>query len=535
LRRLALVLSAAALAAAAPIGALAQEAAHHHGAGPEAEQGAASAPTVRKTETLTLPGGPLTYVVTAGTIPIAAKDSGKVLAHIFSVGYTAGKAPDPSRPVTFVFNGGPGASSAYLHLGALGPLRLPFGRQGDGPSEPVKLLPNANTWLRFTDLVFVDPVGTGFSTGVGSHDEIADRFWNVSGDVSTLGAFVVRWLGGNRRRTSPVFLAGESYGGFRVVKLAHELQHRRGVGVRGLVMISPALDMSLVPSSSNSPLATAALLPSYAAAAREAGTVSGAAAAVPLSTVEDYAFGPYLADLLRGPGDGAAVDRMVANVARYTGLDPAFVRRYRGQVPPEPFLHALHRKNGRIGSPYDAEVTTLPLDPARPSGRFVEPVLEGSKAPLTSAMTHYLVAELGYPAKPTQPYEVLNEEIAGHWNWGRGPTAPEAVSTLRAVLALDPETRALIADGRTDLVTPYAAAKLERAEIEPLGDDPGRLERKVYSGGHMFYSRDDSRRAFTADVRALYQAALGSGGAAVKEPAAPSPAAVPPATEHPPR
>jgi carboxypeptidase C (cathepsin A) len=229
--------------------------------------------------------------------------------------------------------------------------------------------------------------------------------------------------------------------------------------------------------------------------------------------------------LLRGPSDKAAVERMVAGIVRYTGLPADLVRRYKGQVPTSVFLHAIHAKAGRVGSPYDANVTTLPLDPARPDGRFVEAVLEGSVAPLTGAITKYLVGDLGYPAKPSQPYEVLNEEIAGHWNWGHGPTAPEAVSTLRAVLALDPMTRVLIAGGSSDLVTPYAAAKLEVAEIQPL-DDPARLERKVYPGGHMFYTGDASRHAFTADVRDLYRAALGQPAGAeapTAKPAAVSP------------
>jgi carboxypeptidase C (cathepsin A) len=488
--------------------AAATPAPEHHAA--PAAPAAGAIPLARHAETLNLPSGRLDYTVTATRIPIQARDSGQELAQIFYVSYTAGKSPDPTRPVTFLFNGGPGAASAYLHLGLAGPLRLAFGRQGDGPSEPIVLQPNAETWLAFTDLVFVDPVGTGFSTAEGSPDQIAERFWNVQGDVSTLGAFVVRWLDREHRRLSPVFLAGESYGGFRVAKLARTLQRERGVGVRGLVMISPALDMSLVPSSSNSPLAEAALLPSYAAAARATHPMPAAPSP---GAVEDYAFGPYLSDLLRGPGDAAAVARMVQHVADLTGIDAETVRRSKGQLQPEVFLHALHRAAETVGSPYDATVTALPLDAAEPFGRAAEPELDGSLAPLTSAITHYLVTTLGYPADPRHPYEVLSRDVSRRWKWDSHATAPEAVSDLRAVLALDPKARALIANGASDLVTPYAATKLMVNAIEPLGSDPGRLTRKVYPGGHMFYTRDQSRTAFAGDVRKLYAAALGEGGA----------------------
>ncbi|HVV94060.1 MAG TPA: peptidase S10 [Hyphomicrobiales bacterium] len=522
MRRFATILAAAigAVALAAGGGAFAQErhglprhdgpsvpAEHRPGPAPAAEAPSAI-PSVSRAETLNLPSGPLDYTVTATKIPIQARDSGQELAEIFFVSYTAGKKPDPARPVTFLFNGGPGAASAYLHLGAVGPLRLAFGRQGDGPSEPVALQPNMETWLSFTDLVFVDPVGTGFTTAEGSRDEIAQRFWNSEGDVGTLGAFVVRWLDRYRRRTSPVFLAGESYGGFRIAKLARALQTERGVGVRGLVMVSPALDMSLVPSSSNSPIAEAALLPSYAAASEETDPRPNPPSR---ASVEDYAFGAYLADLLRGPGDKAAVARMVQHVVDLTGLDKDTVERSKGQLQPGVFLRALHQKAERVGSPYDATVTALPLDAAEPYGRAAEPELEGSLAPLTSAITHYLVDTLGYPADPRHPYEVLSRDVSRQWKWGGHAEAPEAVSDLRAVLALDPKTRALIGNGASDLVTPYAATKLMVNAIEPLGDDPGRLERKVYAGGHMFYTRDDSRAAFAADVRQLYETALGEG------------------------
>ena len=214
--------------------------------------------------TVELAGRTLRFKATAGTIPIL-NGEGKLQAEI---AYTAYLMPDaPARPLTFVFNGGPGAASAYLQIGAMGPWRLPL--DNIVPSSTPALVPNAETWLDFTDLVFVDPVGTGYSRFIASGDEVRKQFWSVDGDIDVLATFMRKWIEKNGRQASKKFIAGESYGGFRAPKLAGKL-NEQGVAVSGLVMVSPVIDFGWRGNGRHSPLAWVSRLPSMAAAAREA-------------------------------------------------------------------------------------------------------------------------------------------------------------------------------------------------------------------------------------------------------------------------
>jgi carboxypeptidase C (cathepsin A) len=258
----------------------------------------------------------------------------------------------------------------------------------------------------------------------------------------------------------------------------------------------------MLPSDSNTAVAQASLLPSFAAAHAEA---AGQPIGPAMTAAEDYAFGAYIGDLLRGPSDDGAVARLVERLSALTGLDPAFLRERRGRLDADGFLREQHRAQGLIGSPYDANVTAFLPQAGRFGRDTPEAVLEGSLAPLTGAITRYLVGELGYDSKGR--YEVLNHEVSRRWRWGGGRRAPQAVSDLRAALALDPRLRVLVAHGTSDLVTPYAASKVIIAGIGTMGD-PGRLALATYAGGHMFYTRDASRAALTADVRRMYAAAL---------------------------
>ena len=213
-------------------------------------------------------------------------------------------------------NGGPGASSAYLQLGAIGPVAA-AARQHRAVVDAA-LVPNPETWLDFTDLVFVDPVGTGYSRFIAGGDEVRKQFWSVDGDIEVLATFMRKWIEKTGRQASKKFIAGESYGGFRAPKLAAKL-NEQGVAVSGLVMVSPVLDFGWRGNGRQSPLGWVARLPSMAAAAREAKSPFDREA---LREVERYAAGEYLQDLLRGERDTAAVERITARVAQLTGLDP---------------------------------------------------------------------------------------------------------------------------------------------------------------------------------------------------------------------
>jgi carboxypeptidase C (cathepsin A) len=403
-----------------------------------------------------------------------------------------------SRPVTFVVNGGPGAASAWLQLGAAGPWRLPLAGAAGLPSAPPALEPNAETWLDFTDLVFIDPPGTGYSRLASAAEELHHRFYAVEGDIDGLADVVRQWLLAHGRMGSPKFILGESYGGFRGPRLARALQTGAGVGIAGLVLVSPKLDFGGA-SAVFDPFADVVLLPAMAAAAREqAGPIDRAA----LADVEAYARGDYLADLLRGPRDAEAVERMSRRVATLTGLDPALVRRLGGRVDRDSFLRERARAAHATSSLYDASITGADPFPFAAESEHPDPGLDALRAPLTEAMAQLYADRLNW--RPDGQYEVLNEAVARAWDFGRRNHRPEAVTALRTALALDARLRVLIVHGLTDTVTPYFATQLLLDQIPEIGA-PGRIRLLVLPGGHMMYVRDGSRRALHDAAEALVE------------------------------
>ncbi len=432
---------------------------------------------------------------TAGSIKLA-NASGTLLAELSTVAYVLDGADPATRPVTFAINGGPGASSAWLHLGALGPWRLPMG--GLAPSSKPALVDNAETWLPFTDLVFIDPPDTGYSRILGG-EEAKRSLLSVSGDIDGLAGAIRRWLIANQRLASPKLIVGESYGGFRGPRLAKTLATDSGVGVSGLVLISPVLDFGRFFGGDNGPFPSLTRLPSYAAAYREK---KGPVTRADLADVEAYAAGEYLSDWLKGPRDRAAVARMEQKVAALTGLDPALVARLGGVVGEEDYLHESARPQGKVRAFYDVTIEALDPFPTDFSRRTLDPVLPGFEPAFTSAMVD--LYERKFDWKLEQRYELLNEEVNRNWNWGSKPTPAESITALRQMLALDPKFRTLTAHGLTDVTTPYFGTALELDQI-PDFDPPGRTTLNVYPGGHMFYSRDDSRRALRDDARKLIE------------------------------
>ncbi len=234
-------------------------------------------------QTLALPGRSLAFSATAGSIRLF-DDKGEPQADIAYTAYQLDGADPATRPVTFLFNGGPGAASAYLQLGIAGPWRLPINGDAGVSSASPDLQPNAETWLDFTDLVFIDPVGTGYSRFVATGDDVRKHFFSTDGDVNSLAVTIRRWLEKSNRLLSPKYLTGESYGGIRGPKIVRELQLNQGVGIRGLILLSPALDYRELGGSSI--LQYVASLPTMAAVARE---TKGAITRADMADVERYA------------------------------------------------------------------------------------------------------------------------------------------------------------------------------------------------------------------------------------------------------
>ena len=449
---------------------------------------------------LELPGRTLRFTATAGSLPLV-DPQGTVQAEVGFVAYALKGADARTRPVTFALNGGPGAASAYLHLGVLGPWRLPLGGPTISPSAPPTLVPNAETWLDFTDLVFIDPVGAGYSRANGSEEDIRNRYFTVEGDVGTLSAVIARWLRQNDRLASPKLLVGESYGGFRAPRIAQELQKDNGVGLNGLVLLSPVLDFGWFSQPRHAPWVHVTRLPSFAAAALEK---KGVVTREALREAERYASTDYLVDLTRGLQDEAAVERVSRRVTELTGLDPQIVRRSAGRIDVGTFQRELMRHERRVVSAYDTGVSAPDPNPTSPSSDSEDAVLSAMTAPLTSAIVDHLWRTLNWKV-PDQRYNLLNGSVNGNWRWGRGRGQPESLGALRQAMALDQTLQVLVVHGFTDLVTPYFASQLLLNQLPALGPEP-RVKLAVYPGGHMFYSRDESRTAFRDDAVRLYEA-----------------------------
>ena len=426
------------------------------------------------------------------------------LADLAFIAFQETGAEAKARPVTFVFNGGPGAASGWLQLGAVGPWRVALDTKNGVPSGSPELLANAESWLDFTDLVFIDPPGTGHSRILATADEARRRVWSVDGDIEILSEAIRRWLDQANRSVSPKFILGESYGGFRGPRLVRRLQSYEGVGIAGLILLSPLLDTHEESGFIN-PFGWVDRLPSEVAAARAA---KGPVTRESVADAEAYAGREYLTDLVRGERDTAATARMSERVAALTGLDPALVRRYRGRIDTDVFLHELGRAEARVASMYDATQTIADPFPHRALSNYPDPTLEGFVAPVTSGMVALIAGKLNW--RPDSIYHLSNESAFGAWDWGKGMGRPQSVGALQMALALDPGLRVLIAHGLFDLRTPYfTSARI----VASLPDDglASRVRLTVYPGGHMFYARDASRAAFRDDARALYPAA-GLGG-----------------------
>jgi len=441
-------------------------------------------------------GKPVGYDVTVGTIPISDAKGKKIGEVVFTAYTVANKAG--ARPVTFAFNGGPGAASAFLNFGAIGPKRVQFGGQGDAPSDSAVARDNPHSWLDFTDLVFIDPIGTGFSRSLEDEAGTKRDFFTAQADIEYLSRVIFDWLNKNGRMTAPHYLVGESYGGYRVPRVAYFLQSRLGVGLNGITMVSPYLNPGAVDGGQNalSPLPYMISLPSMAAANLERqGKLTGPVA---LAEVENYDRTEYAADLFRGRSDPQAIERMTAKVSAYIGLDPVIVRRSEGRVDIGTYLREVHRAEGKIGSVYDSNVTAYDPFPGAPQQQSNDPILDAIIAPATGAAVDLMTNQVGW--KVNARYNLLSYEVNGAW---ARDNSDSPVSDLRKAIANDPKMQVMIAHGMDDLSCPYFASRLIVDQMPGFGV-PQRVRLSLYAGGHMFYSRPDSAAQFRRDALAMY-------------------------------
>ena len=441
---------------------------------------------------------PLPYRATAGTLDLYGQD-GKVTAKVFYTAYVASER-DPGRPITFAFNGGPGAASAYLHLGLVGPKVLELGpEQNDGTRPALK--DNPDSWLTFTDLVLIDPVGTGWSRA--ADEDRAGRFYGVGQDAESLAKVIALYSQKNGRLPSPVYLLGESYGGFRAAKVASALKETQGILVSGVLMVSPLIEGRFLFGAANDPLSAALQLPALAAAEMER---RGTFDLQKLAEAERFAMTDYLVTLAGPSPDGTEADAFFGRIAALTGIVKEKVAAARG------FVDGLYTKfsadDGRVVSPYDASVTAPDAYPESPLSRNDDPILDGYTRAYGAAFAAYARDTLGFRTEIT--YSLLNTGVNRRWEWndgegGDGRANASASDDLRDLLSTIPQFRLAIYHGYSDALTPYGPSRYVIDHLPPaLAKD--RAELKLYRGGHMFYTDPASRRTMTEDARRFYRA-----------------------------
>jgi carboxypeptidase C (cathepsin A) len=479
--------------------------------------------------TLSLPSKKIQYTAIAEWQPLYERE--KPIAELFHVAYLVDSTSPTPRSLTFVFNGGPGAASAYLHMGALGPKRVAFGPNGTLPRPPVRVVDNLESWLSFTDLVFIDPVGTGFSRAVpqdkeqdkpksadNGKSEEADKgketeFWEVERDLKALAEFIQTFLSRHDRWLSPIFIAGESYGGFRVAKLARKLQQDFGVGLSGAILISPALEFSLLEGTDYNLTTWATVLPSMAGAAahHDRVSLSGDTLQSHLTAAEHFARKTLIPLLAMGAAlPDAERQQAYQQLADLIGLPISLIERNSGRIGIEVFARELLREQNRIVGLYDASITAIDPFPDRPLYEGTDPTLDGLDRLFTGAINSHLRGTLGVETELT--YHLLNYETFKAWKFelkgGLKQGFIGALDDLRVGMTLNPYMQVYVTHGLFDLVTPYFASN-HLADLMKL--NPAirpNLTLKHYLGGHMFYTWEASRQQWLVDMTQFYQTAI---------------------------
>jgi carboxypeptidase C (cathepsin A) len=496
----------AALAASAPLPASAPESAAFAPVPPER--------SIETKHTLRLDGHRLDYRATAGNL-LLRDEKGEPIASVFYVAYTAAGLHDragergTARPVTFLFNGGPGAASVFLLMGSLGPKRVHTSSPSATPPAPYVLADNPDSLIDKTDLVFVDAVGTGFSQIVGHGT--SKPFWSVDGDLNAFTQFIDRYLTVNARWNSPKFLIGESYGAARAAMLAYHLgQHE--ISLNGVVLLSSVLNSGM--HAPGLDLMHVRYLPSYAATAwyhDKLGPSKPADLPAFLREVRDFAAGPYAAALAKGDAlSDAERDAIAARVAQYTGLDAQYVIRARLRIEPSHFRKQLLLGQARSVGRYDSRFEGIEYDDdsSSPDYDASEKYITGA---FNAAFHEHLAQDLHYATAP--PYRVFNGRVLDAWNWkhrawwGETLNVPYAAADLAEAMRQNPRLHVLSANGYFDLATPFFATEYD---LSHMGLEPSlRANVRVtyYATGHMIYLDDSALHALKADLERFYDEA----------------------------
>ena len=452
-------------------------------------------------------GKTIKYTVTTGTMVLKEevndkeKDAEveKPRAQIFFTAYTKDGVKDKSkRPITFSFNGGPGSSSVWLHMGVLGPRRVVLTDEGELPPPPFKLTDNQYSILDDTDLVFIDPMSTGFSRPV--EGEKSKEWHTFTKDIASVGDFIRLYTTRYNRWLSPKFLAGESYGTTRSAGLSGYLQDRHGMLLNGLILISAVLDFTTIDFNLNNDLPYILFLPAYAATAWYHDKLSFKA---PLQTVlkeaEEFAMGEYATALLKGaalmPEERAVI---VEKLSRYTGISQEFIQRSDLRILDRHYFKELLRERGKTVGRLDSRYTGIDRIGVTETYEY-DPLFANVSGPYTAAFNDYIRAELKF--ETDLPYEILSDKVWMNWSYSYFQNQYVNVAeTLRSAMTFNKYLKVFVANGYFDLGTPYSATEYT---FDHLGLDASlrkNISMAYYDAGHMMYVHLPSLKAMKKDM-----------------------------------
>lgn len=450
----------------------------------------------------------LKYTVTTGMMPIKNVQTGETEAQMFFMAYTLDGVTDPSkRPMMFSFNGGPGSASVWLHLGALGPKRIKMQDDGMMPAPPYQLVTNDHTWLDLTDMVFIDPVGTGYSRA--TRPELAAKFLNLNGDLDSVGEFIRLYLTRYERWSSPLFLVGESYGTTRASGLAGLLVER-GIAFNGVLLISTVMNFQTLRFAEGNDLPLVLILPSYTATAWYHKKLPADLQRKPLRQVLDEAerWGVNEFQVAISKGDrlaGAERQKIIEQMSRYTGLSRSFIEENNLRIELPRFNKELLRDQKRTTGRLDSRFTGIDSRASGDNPEF-DPSMTAIRPPYTAAFNDYVRRELGYKSDAT--YHILGGGFTAPWSMNADNSYANTSVALRSAFAKNPFMKLFVAYGYYDMATPYFAAEYT---IDHMNLDPSlksNIKTAYYEAGHMMYIDVKSLAKLKQDVAAFIQNSL---------------------------
>lgn len=460
-------------------------------------------PPIVKHHEITVGGKLLKYTSTTGMMPIKNRQ-GDLEASMFYIAYTLDGVPDArKRRLMFSFNGGPGSASVWLHMGAIGPKRVRMMDDGALPPAPYQLETNPATWLDETDLVFIDPIGTGYSRS--ATPDLNKKFSSIRGDIESVGEFIRLYLGRNNRWLSPLFLVGESYGTTRAAGLSGYLVDH-GIALNGVLLISTVLNFQTLSFDQGNDLPYPLFLPTYTATAwyhkKLPADLQQKDLKSVLAEVEKWSAGPYTLALGRGdqltPAERTAIAQQLA---RFTGLSQKYVEQADLRVDIMKFIRELRRDENVMVGRLDSRLTGPGPREATDSAEF-DPSMSAIRPPYTAAFNHYVRAELGYESD--LDYYILGGGIA-RWNWGDENRYADVSDALRSAFARNPHMKLYVGAGYYDLATPYFAAAYTLNHSKLPAGAAANIRLEHYEAGHMYYIDVKQLAALKHDAASFIQ------------------------------